>query len=271
MADKAIDKLLQKLFTNLEDHEYKDKITDLMIDKVYSLETSLFSQMDSESKRIDKIAATISRLENSLLAPKQVDKLDPGDKMALYNRLNANLHKELALLQNFQHSIPQALENIDSLDAIKSQRRKRSQQDQSKKEKEATPVTLPSEKPVHPYLKKTVKKGDGEMLGTITGIIEIRRGQFAVLFAVLRHKRGNFVVPLEALAPYDDFLLFKSREDDLMKCPSYKEGDEKDPSWIKTVRAFFAWQPPVFTPTDKPPEPIRKPDSEEGDNGNQGK
>lgn len=310
MGDRATYKNLTSLFKNIEDYEYKDRITDLMIEGVWSLETSLFSQMDSEPKRITKIKETISRLEDSLLDPKQIDKLDLGDKMALYNRLNANLHKELALLQNFQHSIPQALKNIDSLDQINSGRRGRSQQVKNKKEQEATHTPSPGEKPVHldlkktvingspeatksergeksqpvqekkeqkatpapslrgnpdsPYLKKTVINGMGQKLGTITKIID---GQLAVL----SHETGKIVVPKKALTPYDDFLIFRLSEENLKKWPPYKEGGENDPSWIGPVRASFAWQPSVSPPTNKGPEPIRKPDSEEGDNGNQGK
>ena len=126
----------KKLFTTIEDHEYKDKITDLMIEGLWSLETSLFSQMESESERIKKVKETISLLEKSLLDPQQIDKLDPGDKMALYNRLNTNMHKELVLLQNFQYSIPQALKNIESLDELHSERRKKRQPGQPKKEME---------------------------------------------------------------------------------------------------------------------------------------
>ena len=175
MTDEAINKLLKKVFTSLEDHEYKDKITDLMIEGVWSLETSLFSQMDSESKRINKIKETISRLEDSLLDPEQVDKLDPGDKMALYNRLNANLHKELALLQNFQHSIPQALDNIDSLDAIKSQKRERmerSQPDKTRKNRKQPLCHRQGKSTSTPDLNKTVQKRKGEKLGMITKIID---------------------------------------------------------------------------------------------------
>ena len=255
----------QNAFKNIEDYECRDKITDLMIESVLSLETSLFSQMDSESKRINKIKETISRLEESLLDPEQIDKLDPGDKMALYNRLNTNLHKELALLQNLQHSIPQALDNIDSLDAIKSERR---QHTQNEKEKEAAAATPSREKNDNSYLNKTVMTKNGETLGTITKIIDGN-------LAVLSNKDGNFVFPWDALNLHGDenfpWLVLRSTKEELMKGPPYKEESERNPFWMKAVRVYFAEHCSFYHLRAKWQEPIRETISEERDNGDQRK
>jgi len=220
MAGRTIDKLVTKIFSdtgfkNLEDYEYRDKITDLVIKGLYSLETSLFSQMESEAKGMGEVKEAISRLGKSLLDPAQIDKLDPGDKMALYNRLNTNMIKKLGLLQNFHQSIPQALKNIESMDELNSERRKRQREQAEKnkkvprekeirkekeipreKERRKEKVTAAeSQKPMQ-YVNKCLTGPNNALLGWVTKVIDN--------VAVLTRSEGDFSIPLEDLYPTPD-------------------------------------------------------------------
>lgn len=234
MAGRATDKLLTKLFSdkgfkNMEDYEYRDKITDLVIKGLWSLETSLFSQMESEAKEMGEVKEAISRLEKSLLDPAQMDKLDPGDKMALYNRLNTNMIKKLGLLQNFHHSIPQALKNIESLDELNSGRRKRQREQAEKNEKvpkekeirkdkeipkekeirKEKVAAAESQKPMQ-YVDKYVTGPNGQLLGRVTKVI----GNIAVLSRL----EGDFPIPLEDLyaTPDEEVLTCNFTEEALL-------------------------------------------------------
>ena len=208
MADRATYKVLKKVFSdqgfeNLENYEYQGKITDQVIQGLYSLETSLFSQMESEAKGMGEVKEAISRLEKSLLDPEQIDKLDPGDKMALYNRLNSNMIKKLGLLQNFHHSIPQALENIESMDELNSERKK-IQREQAEKNKKVAKdqeirkdkvAAAESQKPMQ-YVDKYVTGSDGKLLGKVMNVVD--------KIAVLSRVEGDFYIPLEDLRPTAD-------------------------------------------------------------------
>jgi len=257
MAGRATDKLLKKLFSdkgfeNMEDYEYRDKITDQVIRGLYSLETSLFSQMESEAEGMGEVKKAISRLEKSLLDPAQIDKLDPGDKMALYNRLNTNMIKKLGLLQNFHHSIPLALKNIESLDELNSERKRRQREQAEKnkkvpKEKEIRQgKEIPKEKEIRKekvaatesqkpmqYVNKYVIGVSGTLLGRITGVID--------KIAVLTRLDGDFYIPLDDL---------------------YATADEKGFTCNFTEEALLSRL--------RGPESARKPDPEDAGNGNQG-
>ena len=246
MAGRATDKLLIKLFSdkgfkNMEDYEYRDKITDLVIKGLWSLETSLFSQMESEAKGMGEVKEAISRLEKSLLDPAQMDKLDPGDKMELYNRLNTNMIKKLGLLQNFHHSIPQALKNIESLDELNSGRRKRQREQAEKNEKVSKEEEIrkeevaaaESQKPMQ-YVNKYVTGVNGRLLGQITKVIDT--------IAVLSRLEGDFAVPLEDL---------------------YATADKKSFTCNFTEEV-------ILSRLQGPGSP-QKPDPEDAGNGNQGR
>ena len=256
MASRATDKLFTKLFSdkNLEDYEYRDKITDQVIRGLYSLETSLFSQMESEAEGMGEVKEAISRLEKSLLDPAQIDKLDPGDKMALYNRLNTNMIKKLGLLQNFHYSIPQALKNIQSMDELNSERRERQREQAEKnkkvpKEKEIRQgKEIPKEKEIRKekvaatesqkpmqYVNKYVIGAGGQLLG------QIKEVKVKEKIAVLSRLEGNFYIPLDDL---------------------YATADEKGFTCNFAEEALLSRL--------RGPGSARKPDPEDAGNGNQG-
>lgn len=97
-----------------------DQLRATMIQGMYTLESVLFSQASYEFNRNNKIRQLLTKIEDELFTDKNLEMLDPVQKMKLYMELNKNMNTSLTFLQNLHINLTTGIEALKHLEKEKS-------------------------------------------------------------------------------------------------------------------------------------------------------
>lgn len=104
-----------QLTISKEDLENLDteKLSKVMMQSIYVIEASLFSQASEENSRIADLRGYIKNLEDSLMN----EDLDPDQQMRLYSQVSSNLNRSMDFLTKLHSSISEGMESINKIES----------------------------------------------------------------------------------------------------------------------------------------------------------
>lgn len=103
---------------NEVDKNALESVRKTIAEGLLAIESSLYSALSFESGQIGKKRDAISKLEEKLLDPEEIEKLGFRDKMALHSLLRKAQFQTLDFLYTLHQSVPSITENLGILDRL---------------------------------------------------------------------------------------------------------------------------------------------------------